>query len=283
MILRSQKDPLWKNEMLGTCKYETIGSAGCKIVCFSMACGLTPKEVNEKITYSSGCLTVDSRNAKELGLKYNGRTTTKPKITCIAETNHYKNSGYPQHFYVIRPDGMIADPLDYPCYWKKNPYNVVSYRLIEFKEATMEKTYWIKSDLRNSLKELDEDFDHTKAEDHEKMAGKVESMIDRAVFAEQEAIKTAEECSDELLRKEAEYKEVVDKLNTLNSKLTINNETNKRIITSQLILLNSLETGLWQYKDGEFVEQVVLPLEETLGYHLLGAWTIIWKNIKGTK
>ena len=132
MNLYSQKDPKWKSEQLGMCKNETIGSAGCKITCYAMLCGKTPLEVNQSITYSNGCLTNDSKNSEELGLKNVGKVTENPKVLCIAETNYYKSSGYSQHFFILREDGMIADPLDYPCFWKENKYKnaIVSYRVI---------------------------------------------------------------------------------------------------------------------------------------------------------
>ncbi len=46
---------------------------------------------------------------------------------------------------------MIADPLDYPCVWKKNPYHIVSYRLFSIKE-TKEEAMKINDKMKDELK-----------------------------------------------------------------------------------------------------------------------------------
>jgi len=74
-------------------------------------------------------LTEDKKCCEILGLEYNGRTTTPPEEMCIAETDHYKSSGVPQHF-LIWDKGMIIDPLNYPAFWSNCNYKIVSYRLI---------------------------------------------------------------------------------------------------------------------------------------------------------
>jgi hypothetical protein len=153
MILQSQKDPKWAKQTIGTCK-DTFAQSGCKITCFSMIAGITPSEVNKKITYTNGCLTVDERNAKELGLEYGGRTTKKPQEICIAETNKYAPK-IPQHFFLINPQtDEMADPLDYPCVWKKNKYPIVSYRLIFNKNETMKIPQKFKDELEKTQDEL---------------------------------------------------------------------------------------------------------------------------------
>ena len=161
MILLSQKDPKWAKQKLGACN-DTIAQSGCKITSFGMLAGITPDVVNKTITYTNGCLTIDEKNAKELGLEYLGRTTVKPNYICIAETDHWKKVGVPQHFFIVRPDGMIADPLDYPCNWKKNPYKIVSYRLIKEKEEAMKLDKKFQDELEkygmeNPLTELEEE------------------------------------------------------------------------------------------------------------------------------
>jgi hypothetical protein len=65
------------------------------------------------------------------------RTTTNPGITCIAETNHYAPS-VPQHFYILLEDGNILDPLDLNPRPKKNPYNIVSYRVFKTTKESSE-------------------------------------------------------------------------------------------------------------------------------------------------
>jgi septal ring factor EnvC (AmiA/AmiB activator) len=125
----------------------------------------------------------------------------------------------------------------------------------------MAKTYYIKSDLRNALKELDKDFDHEKASDHEKMAKKVEDMIDRAVIAEQEAIDLKEEL--ELKRKEI-----------VNLNGTIFNRDND--IKNKTALIEKLNGTITDLKLAE------KEAPKTLGYHFLAIWSII-KDIKLTK
>jgi hypothetical protein len=100
-----------------------------------MFAGIQPDEVNKALLkengYVRGCLTVDSTSAKILGLKYNGRVYKNPGVTCIAETDHYKKKGVPQHFFVLLPDGRRVDPLDLNPKPEKNDYRIKSYRLIE--------------------------------------------------------------------------------------------------------------------------------------------------------
>jgi hypothetical protein len=90
----------------------------------------------EKKLYANGCNVVQDKFCKYLNLKNDGRTTAKPKYSCIAETNHYAKIGVPQHFFIWNPDGTILDPLDGNVMnlWtpkpKKNPYKIISYRLI---------------------------------------------------------------------------------------------------------------------------------------------------------
>ena len=131
----SQKDPRWKNVKLGTCT-DTIGQSGCKITSYAnFVDGKTPAEVNDILKkqggYTSGYLTNDAVDAPLLGFKFIKRTTTPPSVKCICETDHYKSKGVPQHFFLWKPDGTIIDPLDYPTYWKPNPYRIVSYRVFE--------------------------------------------------------------------------------------------------------------------------------------------------------
>jgi hypothetical protein len=147
----SQRNPRWSKQQLGNCK-TTLGQSGCKIS--SLCCiydgkikdpkgnlvechpGILDWVATVNKLYSSGCLISDAVFCKFLGLKFNGRTTNPPKYPCMAETNHYKKNGVPQHFFIWYPDGTILDPLDGNIFnkWtpqrKKNPYHIVSYRLI---------------------------------------------------------------------------------------------------------------------------------------------------------
>lgn len=126
-------------DKLGTCK-DTIASSGCLI---TSCCNLfprliyfkkTPPELNEYCKknglYSNGCLLNFAALANKLKMTYI-KTSTKPKTTCIAETDHYKAKGVPQHFFMWKSDGTIIDPLDKNPDWKKNPYRIISYRVFK--------------------------------------------------------------------------------------------------------------------------------------------------------
>lgn len=108
-------------DKLGTCS-ETIATSGClltsctnlfpRLIDFSM----NPKELNayckKNGLYFNGCMLNSDGLAKKFKLTYT-KTTKKSKITCIAETDHYKASGFPQHFFMYDPKtDMIIDPLD---------------------------------------------------------------------------------------------------------------------------------------------------------------------------
>lgn len=105
--------------------------------------GKTPPEVNSILKngggYYNGCMMNSTKASQLLGIQYDGRTNSKPNFTCIAETNHYKSSGYPQHFFVLFPDGKINCPILGERI--KNPYNIVSYRLFHERNH-MGKVLW---------------------------------------------------------------------------------------------------------------------------------------------
>lgn len=166
MIFYSQKNPQWANVKLGTCA-DTIGKSGCKITCLASFCGRNPFEVNVLIPYVNGCLTNDETAAKALGLYFGGKSTTKPDHDCIAETNHYKSKGVPQHFFILLADGTCVDPLDLDPKPKKNPYNIVSYRLFKPLEQPMNK------DLVKAIEKIvSEDYGDNLNEKEQKDAAK---------------------------------------------------------------------------------------------------------------
>ena len=143
MTYYSQKDQKWANEQLGRCKGTLFKDSACKITCLASFCGKTPSEVNKIIPYVSGCLTNDETAAKALGLTFLGKSSVKPDFDCIAETDHYKSRGVPQHFFILLTDGRCVDPLDMNPIPKKNPYKIVSYRLFKplSVEESMEKEF----------------------------------------------------------------------------------------------------------------------------------------------
>jgi len=76
---------------------------------------MTPLELNKycikKGLYVNGCMLDLAKLSAKLGLNY-VKQTKNPKTTCIAETNYYRGKGVPQHFYMLKKDGTIIDPLD---------------------------------------------------------------------------------------------------------------------------------------------------------------------------
>lgn len=147
----SQLNIRWSGQTLGTCAGWKIKNGGCFITSLCMLHDGTitnPRGQNvichpgildwvattEKL-YTSGCNVVADKFAKRLGFKLYTKTTNKPNIPCIAETNYYRSKGIPQHFFIWYPDNTILDPLDGTLsnLWtpkqKKNPYNIVSYRV----------------------------------------------------------------------------------------------------------------------------------------------------------
>jgi hypothetical protein len=142
----SQKS--YPNVKLGNSN-DTIANSGCFIVSISNLLeyygrGLTPPEVNEigkKCGAFNGALLTAGTLAKALNLSYE-KTTKAPVDVCIAETDHYKSKGVPQHFFLHCPleSGRI-DPLNLNPKWEHNTYKIVSYRIFNNLIKTMEKEH----------------------------------------------------------------------------------------------------------------------------------------------
>jgi len=142
----SQKSPRWRWQKLGRCK-QNIGQVGCFVTSLANLAdtklrtprgmiveahpGIVDWVATVKGLYVRRCLVNSKKFAKLLGLEYNGRSKKRPNYPCIAETDHYRRYGVPQHFFVIFPDGDIIDPLDYFPKKKPNKYRIVSYRLFK--------------------------------------------------------------------------------------------------------------------------------------------------------
>ena len=135
MIVYYQKDERWAKEKLGHTNL-TIGGYGCLLTCISMLDGRCPKELNQ-IFSSGNCFRDDGLiiwvNVEKTLNKTYSHVISTDYLPCIAETNYYKNKGYPQHFFVIHKIGLnsieIADPLDGQL--KVNKYPIVSFRIIK--------------------------------------------------------------------------------------------------------------------------------------------------------
>lgn len=153
----SQRAANIKGYELGTCQNETFGSSGCKLVSLSSMYDLDPVAINKQFikdgVYQNGCMISDELAAKSLGVEFGGRTTTMPTFMCIAETDNYKSSGVPQHFFVwIGQGNMIMDPLTGTI--KTNNYHIISWRLFKTKGTTMSgfSDTQIKGTVRETLR-----------------------------------------------------------------------------------------------------------------------------------
>jgi hypothetical protein len=127
-----QSDSKWGYLTIGKSKL-TLTKDGCYICSLAMLDGRTPDIIlgilNRNNAFRSDGALLNDIAAKLLNRTYKYSTNNPNKI-CICETNHFKNEGYPQHFFVWLNDGnKINDPLDGKI--KNNIYNVVSYRLFD--------------------------------------------------------------------------------------------------------------------------------------------------------
>lgn len=137
----SQKNPTWAN--LTYYGNYTFKNYGCFVVSLSMLIDKEPPATAD-ILKNNGCF--DSKGylisecaSSALGIEYNGKSNTRPDYDCICETDFYKGSGYPQHFFVLLKNGMIIDPLIQPALETTNHYenNIISYRLFKARGETM--------------------------------------------------------------------------------------------------------------------------------------------------
>ena len=124
MILLSQKDLRWSKIQLGTCKSETIGSAGCLITCIAMMLDTTPDWVNLMAVYYKGCLLNSKATAETLGMEYSAIRNRPVRYPCIAEVKVLKN----QHFVVVDGNKQYD-----PWTGKVGNYKILSYRNISSK------------------------------------------------------------------------------------------------------------------------------------------------------
>ncbi len=124
-----QSDPRWGALKIGETNL-TLAKDGCYIVSISMLLNKTPDIVlailNRNRCFNAKGELINDLVARVLKMKYS-YTAENPNKICICETNHYIKVGFPQHFFVNLNNGSINDPLTGTT--KKNPYNIVSYRL----------------------------------------------------------------------------------------------------------------------------------------------------------
>ena len=137
----SQSDERWGDQTYyGNNKFKT---SGCFVTSLAMMIDKDPRETASMLRlngcFTSGGLLVSECASKALRIEYGGKTTRQPNYPCVFETDHFKSSGYPQHFGIIFPNGEIYDPLlnHGPTV---NNYHIVSYRL--FRKESEEQMDW---------------------------------------------------------------------------------------------------------------------------------------------
>lgn len=262
MKIYSQKDPAWAGQKLGTCS-NTIGSDGCFLTCLSMLSEINPPTANKILRdqggYSSGCMMNSAKAAPLLGLEYQGKVYKDPGFVCIAETDHYKNQGFAQHFF-IHVNGTMIDPLELKPTWKNNKYHIVSYRLF-VNPKQMDKVYHIDSKLEDVLERLDKDFDGDKEEDHEKMAKILDEVLDDYEKLGEQLPEVTNDLNN--------IKEKVEKLQAMNELLIDEKEELTKGMEIQKELIDGLEKKL---KDAQ------TPLGDMTITQLIGQIIVIIKN-----
>lgn len=126
----SQKDPSWGEMCLPGSKM-TMRADGCYVTSIAMLGQVPPVELLKITKGFQDGLVISSVLAKACGMTYEGSSKLRPRKTCIAVTDNYKNVGFSTHFFVLLDDGRMIDPLS------KNPvpeplkYNITEYRLFE--------------------------------------------------------------------------------------------------------------------------------------------------------
>jgi hypothetical protein len=129
------------NDILGQCM-DTIKRSGCFL---TSLCNLNkylkfttimnPSEMNRLFiknnVWVNGCMISGPKVASFFKLEYLKKTSSD--MLCIAETDHFKKVGVPQHFFLYNPEKKErVDPLDLDPQWESNTYNIVSYRIFRY-------------------------------------------------------------------------------------------------------------------------------------------------------
>ncbi len=134
MNIYSQRDPAYSKVKLATSKL-TIGSHGCFIACLATLYQKNPTDI---IAIPGAVNSGGYVNSVMVANKYGGEAkkavkpqdaATLPEGWCVAMTDHYKNAGYPTHFFLVNPAKKLQiDPLDYPAQADPLVYPIVEYR-----------------------------------------------------------------------------------------------------------------------------------------------------------
>lgn len=145
----------------------TMADFGCFITCLAMLSYEAPDVVLKKLQTQGGLngdLIDSPKAAKTLGLKYEGKVTTRPTFPCIAEVDFIpETSKKEQHFVIFLPLGeedKIIDPwtgkvrkgdhygkiVSWRLFHENKPSNPLDLRikvleddLLEYVKVTLEK------------------------------------------------------------------------------------------------------------------------------------------------
>ena len=144
MTFYKQTDSRWANQTYDG--KHTLGKYGCFITSLSMLCDIEPPQTAQKLRQArcfDGQGNLSSTCAKNaLGLEYDGISYNEQEGLCIAETDDYSKSGYPQHFFVWLGNGFINDPILGENI--VNPYHIVSFRLFKKgDQMTAQQVYYL--------------------------------------------------------------------------------------------------------------------------------------------
>jgi hypothetical protein len=141
-IRRKMQD--WKqcDPSIANLKYDGVNTF-CKNGCF--VCALaditnrTPNDVAWTLKsnglFTDGYINDLAKAASVLGLEWHGKSTTKPNYACIAWTNYFDNAktnAIEKHFFVVKTDGSLVDPLGKGIY-----YPIKEYYLFKAKGENM--------------------------------------------------------------------------------------------------------------------------------------------------
>lgn len=141
------------------------------------------------------------------------------------------------------------------------------------KETPMATKYYINSDLRNALKELDKDFDHEKESDHKKMADKLNSLVSGEKFFKGK--------SEELTKELTVEKEKVRQANIAISQMNKNHETDieskNKVIADYVKFFDLLKDGSiykWDKKESLLGEVKIDPLPQMKDYNEVNSFEL---------
>ena len=133
MLYLSQRDPNVRNLPLGKSKL-TIGSHGCFVAALAT---LYQRPVRDVLAIDGAVNNGGYVNSQIVAKAFGGSAlppvkptaTVLPKGWCIAMTDHYKEAGYPTHFFLVNVEKKLQiDPLDSPAQVEPLVYPIVEYR-----------------------------------------------------------------------------------------------------------------------------------------------------------